>query len=474
MASNIGLIGLATMGANLARNIERNGFTISLFNRTVSKVDDFVQEFGEGKNFVGCHSVEEFVGSLAKPRKILLMVKAGDPVDATIAQLVPHLEEGDIIIDGGNSFFQDTIRRTEELEVKGLRFMGVGVSGGEEGALNGPSIMPGGTKEAWNEVKEILQKIAAKAEDGEPCCDYVGENGAGHYVKMVHNGIEYGDMQLISEAYDILKNMLKFNNEEMADIFEKWNKGKLSSYLIEIAADVLRKKDDRKDGHLIDAILDIAGSKGTGKWTSQNALELGVPLPTITAAVFERAVSTLKDERIEAAKLYPVEARDVEYSESLEAGRAEYVEQLENSLYAAKISTYAQGMFLIKKAAEEYNWDIDLGNTAKLWRAGCIIRAKLLQNITEAYQNNPNLSNLLLDPFFIKEIREVEDDWHGFLGTVLEDGAMPIPAFASSLSYFNSFRNGRLPTNMIQGLRDYFGAHTYQRIDQEGTFHAGW
>lgn len=466
--NNIGLVGLATMGANLARNIERNGYTISVFNRTTETMEKFIADFGgEGTGFTGCATMEEFVASLEAPRKIILLVKAGKPVDLTIEALLPHLEQGDIIIDGGNSHFPDTIRRTEELEAKGIRFMGIGVSGGEEGALMGPSMMPGGTEEAWGEVKDILQKIAAKAPDGEPCCDYVGPNGAGHYVKMVHNGIEYGDMQLISETYFMLKHLLGLSNAKMADIFAKWNEGKLKSFLIEIAADVLRKKDDQGDGDLIDAVLDKSGQKGTGKWTAIHALELGIPLPTVTSAVYERCISAFKEERVEASKIYDSAIPPYE------GDKQAFIDALENALFAAKISTYAQGMFLISEASKEHEWNINLGNTAKLWRAGCIIRAQILQNITEAYKNDSSLSNLLLDPSFQTFIKDNEAAWREVVYTALKSG-VSVPAFASTLTYFDSYRTARLPANMIQSLRDYFGAHTYERLDKEGSFHSEW
>lgn len=464
--SNVGLIGLATMGANLARNIERNGYAISIFNRSNERMEEFMQQFGKDKNFTECKSIEELVTSLETPRKIILLVKAGKPVDLTIEALLPHLEKDDIIIDGGNSFYQDTIRRTEELNKKGIRFMGVGVSGGEEGALNGPSIMPGGTIDAWEQVKDMLQKISAKAEDGEPCCDYVGPDGAGHFVKMVHNGIEYGDMQLISEVYSIMKNGLEMDNEAIANTFKNWNTGKLSSYLIEITSTVLRKKDDKKDGYLIDSIMDKSGQKGTGKWTSINALELSIPLPTITAAVYERFISSFKEERKEAAKIY---------TNDVDAGRDLHLQinDLENALYTAKICAYTQGMFLIKKASEEYGWNIKLSETAKLWRAGCIIRAKILGNITDAYKSNKDLNNLLLDSFFEKEMKENVTSLRTVVAETVKAG-IPCPALSVSLAYFDSYTSETLPANMIQALRDLFGAHTYERIDMEGSFHTEW
>lgn len=465
--SNIGLIGLAVMGQNLARNIERNGYKISVYNRTTSKMTDFINEFGgESTGFTGCETLEDFVNSLEKPRKIITLIKAGPAVDATIESLLPYLDEGDIIMDGGNSYYEDTIRRTKELTEKGIRYMGVGVSGGEEGALNGPSIMPGGSQDSWNEVKEILQTISAKAE-GEPCCDYVGNDGAGHYVKMVHNGIEYGDMELICETYNIMKRVLGMNNEEIADVFERWNKGKLDSFLIEITYKVLRKKDDQSEGYVVDAIMDKAGNKGTGKWTAIDALKLGISLPTVTSAVYERFISTFKEERGRAAKVYPQkECTDQHDKEAI-------INQLENALYAAKVAAYAQGMAMIKEAAKEYNWNIHLGNTAKLWRAGCIIRAKLLKHISDAYADNNDLENLLLDPNFEKEMKASENDWREAIVLAIKHG-VPVPALSSSLAYFDSYRSETLPMNLLQGLRDFFGAHTYERIDIDGVFHTEW
>lgn len=466
--ANIGLVGLAVMGENLVLNMESHGYTVAVYNRTTSKVDDFINGRGKGKNIIGTHSVEEFVNSLESPRKIMIMVKAGKPVDSFIDQVIPFLEEGDIIIDGGNSHFPDTIRRTSYVESKGMLFVGTGVSGGEEGALLGPSIMPGGSLKAWEQIKPIFQAIAAKVEDGTPCCDWVGENGAGHFVKMVHNGIEYGDMQLITEAYQIMKDLLGMNADEMHEVFKVWNKGELDSYLIEITRDILAFKDE--DGSpLVDKILDTAGQKGTGKWIGISALDLGVPLTLIGEAVFARCISAQKDERVEASKILsgttPV----------FEGNRVEFIKDLEKALYASKLVSYAQGYVLMKAAAEEHGWTLNNGGIALMWRGGCIIRSAFLGKIKEAFDNNPNLTNLLLDPFFKSKIEEAQQSWRKVIATAVMNGIW-VPALSTALEYFDGFRNDRLPANLLQAQRDYFGAHTYERIDKPRGefFHTNW
>ncbi len=465
--ADIGLIGLAVMGENLVLNMESKGFTVAVYNRTVQKVTDFVEGRAKGKNIIGTYSIKELVDSLEKPRKVMLMVKAGKPVDAFIDQLIPHLEEGDIIIDGGNSHFPDTIRRTKEVEEKGLLFIGTGVSGGEEGALKGPSIMPGGSKEAWQYVKPIFQKIAAKVTDGSPCCEWVGNDGAGHFVKMVHNGIEYGDMQLISEAYYIMKHALGLSAKEMHDVFAEWNKGELDSYLIEITRDILSKVDKETGEPLVELIMDTAGQKGTGKWTSQAALDLGIATPTITEAVFARYISAVKDERVAASKV--LSGPDVKF----EGNKEEFIEAIRQALFASKICSYAQGFAMMRQASEEHGWDLNFGDIALMWRGGCIIRAQFLENIKDAFDKDPNLANLLLAPYFTEAVDKAQANWRLVVSTAVNMG-LPVPAFSSALAYFDSYRRETLCANMIQAQRDYFGAHTYNRIDKPGTFHTEW
>ncbi len=460
MAADIGLIGLAVMGENLALNIESRGFEVAVFNRTVSRVDDFIAGAADGKNIVGAHSISEFISQLDIPRKIILMVKAGEPVDAFIQLLVPHLSKGDLIIDGGNSNFNDTIRRHAELGEKDILFIGTGISGGEEGALKGPAMMPGGSPEAYTLVEPIFTKIAAQV-DGTPCCSYIGPNGAGHYVKMVHNGIEYGDMQLICEAYSLMKNVLGMNADEMHKVFDKWNQGELNSYLIEITADIFTQKD-ASGTPFVDVVLDQAGQKGTGKWTSISALDLGVSAPTIAEAVFARCISAIKSERVDAAQVIkgPAGTYDGERKGALTA--------IHNALYAAKICSYAQGFALMREASAENDWDLDLGQIALGWRGGCIIRAKFLHRIAEAYERKPDLTNLLLDPYFKDVIEKSQSHWRNVVSTATHVG-VPVPAFSSALAYFDSYRSSRLPANLIQAMRDYFGAHTYHKIDSEGN-----
>lgn len=462
----IGVIGLAVMGKNLAMNIESRGYSVSVYNRSREKTDEMLAET-KGKNIVGTFTIEEFVQSLEKPRKILLMVKAGAATDATLEQLKPFLEKGDIIIDGGNTYFADTQRRNKELSELGLHFIGTGVSGGEEGALHGPSIMPGGQKEAYDLVAPIFQDIAAKV-NGEACTTFIGPDGAGHYVKMVHNGIEYGDMQLISESYFILKHIIGLGADELHNVFADWNKGELDSYLIEITADIFTKKDDETGKPLVDVILDTAGQKGTGKWTSQSALDLGVPLPIITESVFARFISAMKDERVEASKVLNGPA-----AKPFEGNREEFIESIRKALYLSKICSYAQGFAQMRAASEEYNWNLNYGEIAMIFRGGCIIRAQFLQKIKEAYDRDPGLKNLLLDPYF-KEIAEsYQQSLREIISAAVLNG-IPVPSFSAALSYFDSYRTETLPANLIQAQRDYFGAHTYQRIDKEGTFHTEW
>ncbi|MFJ7931671.1 NADP-dependent phosphogluconate dehydrogenase [Peribacillus sp. NPDC096448] len=463
----IGVIGLAVMGKNLALNIESRGHSVSVYNRSSEKTEEFLKNEADGKNFFGAKSTEEFVHSLEKPRKILLMVKAGEPTDATIDSLKPYLEKGDILIDGGNTFFQDTIRRNKELEVTGIHFIGTGVSGGEEGALKGPSIMPGGQKEAYELVEPILKEISAKVE-GDSCCTYIGPNGAGHYVKMVHNGIEYGDMQLISEAYFIMKQVLGLSAQELHEVFAEWNKGELDSYLIEITADIFTKVDKETGKPLIDLILDTAGQKGTGKWTSQSALDLGVSLPIVTESVFARFISALKEERVKASKLLkgPEE-------KTYEGNGEELIEAIRKALYMSKICSYAQGFAQMRSASEEYDWNLRYGDIAMIFRGGCIIRAQFLQKIKDAYDRDPNLPNLLLDSYFKEIVESYQSALRQVLAMAIERG-IAVPSFSSALSYYDSYRTDTLPANLIQAQRDYFGAHTYQRVDKEGIFHTDW
>lgn len=466
--ADIGLVGLAVMGENLVMNMESKGFTVAVYNRTVEKVDAFVNGRGKGLNIIGTHSLEDLVANLERPRKVFLMVKAGAAVDGMIDTLIPLLEPGDIIIDGGNSHFPDTIRRTAHVESKGLLYVGTGVSGGEEGALKGPSMMPGGSPAAWPFVKPIFQAICAKVEDGSPCCDWVGENGAGHFVKMVHNGIEYGDMQLICECYQLMRDLLGMSDDEMHEVFAAWNKTELDSYLIEITRDILGFKDE--DGSaLVEKILDTAGQKGTGKWTGIAALDEGVPLTLIGEAVFARCLSAMKAERVVAAKAFarpkPVFTGD----------KAAFVEALRQALFASKIVSYAQGYTLMRTAAKTYNWNLNYGGIALMWRGGCIIRSVFLGKIKEAYDNNPELSNLLLDPYFKETVEKLVPAWRTVAAAAVSNG-IPAPAMTSALSYFDGYTSERLPANLLQAQRDYFGAHTYERIDQPRGefFHTNW
>lgn len=463
----IGVIGLAVMGKNLALNIESRGYSVSVFNRSPEKTEEFLKNEAEGKNFVGTYSVEEFVNSLEKPRKILLMVKAGPATDATIESLKPYLDKEDILIDGGNTFFKDTIRRNEELEKEGIHFIGTGVSGGEEGALKGPSIMPGGQKEAYELVEPILEAISAKV-DGDSCCTYIGPNGAGHYVKMVHNGIEYGDMQLICEAYFIMKNLLGLEAQELHEVFSEWNKGELDSYLIEITADIFTKVDEETGKPLVDVILDTAGQKGTGKWTSQSSLDLGVPLPIITESVFSRFLSAMKEERVKASKVLSGPE-----TSAFEGDKAEFVEAIRKALYMSKICSYAQGFAQMRSASEEYDWNLSYGDIAMIFRGGCIIRAQFLQKIKDAYDREPALTNLLLDPYFKEIVEGYQSALREVISLAVKHG-IPVPGFSSALAYYDSYRTETLPANLLQAQRDYFGAHTYQRIDKEGIFHTEW
>ena len=465
--ADIGLVGLAVMGENLILNMESNGFTVAIYNRTVEKVDKFISSRGKGKNIIGSHSIEELIANLKTPRKVMLMVKAGKPVDDFIELLLPHLEKGDIIIDGGNSHFMDTIRRTKYLEEKDLLYVGAGVSGGEEGALTGPSIMPGGSPEAWQHVKPIFQSIAAKVEDGTPCCDWVGENGAGHFVKMVHNGIEYGDMQLICEAYHVMKDLLELSYEEMHNVFKEWNEGELNSYLIEITGDILAYRENGSP--LVEKILDTAGQKGTGKWTVNASLDVGAPLTLIGEAVYGRTLSALKDERVEASKILSGPKPD------FDGNKKEFIEDLRKALYASKLVSYAQGYVLMRYAAEEYKWNLNYGGIALMWRGGCIIRSIFLGKIKEAFDKNPKLSNLLLDPFFKEKIESSQSSWRKVVASSALNGIW-IPALSTALNYFDGFRNSRLPTNLLQAQRDYFGAHTYERVDKKRGefFHTNW
>lgn len=468
--SDIGLIGLAVMGENLALNIARNGFKISVFNRTVSKVEDFVSGRGKQDNIIGTKTPEEFANSLAKPRVAIILVKAGFPVDATIKSLLPYFEEGDIIIDGGNSNFNDSERRSKELVEKGIHFVGAGVSGGEEGALNGPSIMPGGASEAWPRIKNVLQTICAKADNNEPCCEWISGGGSGHFVKMVHNGIEYGDMQLIAEGYFLMKHLLGMNNEEISEVFTEWNKGPLDSYLIEITKDIMVKKDDLgSDNYTLDVIMDTAGQKGTGKWTAIAALDLGMPLTLIGEAVFARCLSSQKQERIKASNYLP------KVEVNFNGDKKEFIQNIHDALYAAKIVSYAQGFVLLKAAESEYNWKFNYGDIANMWRGGCIIRSKFLGNIRQAFIKDENLENLLLDDFFKNAIVNAQAGWRKVAATALMNG-IPAPAITSALSYYDGYRIADGSANMIQAQRDYFGAHTYERKDKSKGefFHYNW
>jgi 6-phosphogluconate dehydrogenase len=467
--ADIGLIGLAVMGENLVLNMASRGVTVAVYNRTTSKVDDFVQGRGKDKTIIGTHSPEELVAQLKPPRRVMMMVQAGAAIDRVIESLVPLLEPGDILIDGGNSHYPDTIRRTRELTEKGLLYIGTGVSGGEEGALKGPSIMPGGNPKAWPHVKEIFQAIAARVDDGSPCCDWVGEDGAGHYVKMVHNGIEYGDMQMICEAYSLLHQVLGMSPAEMSAVFRDWNAGELDSYLIEITGDILAKVDDETGRPMIDVILDTAGQKGTGKWTGIDALQLGAPTATITEAVFARCISALKEERVAAAPILKGPQA------SFDGDREAFAEDVRRALYASKICSYAQGFQLLSMAAAEYDWNLNYGGIALMWRGGCIIRAQFLGRIKEAFDSDPKLANLLLAPYFREAIEASQDSWRRVVATAVTHG-IPVPAFSSGLAYFDGYRSERLPANLLQAQRDYFGAHTYERTDKPRGqfFHTNW
>ncbi len=466
--ADIGLIGLAVMGENLVMNMESKGFTVAVYNRSPEKISNFIEGRAKGKNIIGTFSIQDLVDNLKKPRKIMLMVKAGLPVDSLINKLIPYLEKGDIIIDGGNSYFRDSIRRTKYVEEKGLLYVGAGVSGGEEGALKGPSIMPGGSPAAWSHVKPIFQTMAAKVEDGSPCCNWVGSDGAGHFVKMVHNGIEYGDMQIISESYHLMKLLLGMSADEIYEVFKEWNKGELNSYLIEITRDILAFKD--KDGSpLVDKILDTAGQKGTGKWTAISAFDEGIPLTLIGEAVFARSLSALKNERIKASSILsgPVP--------KFEGDKKSFIEDIKNALYASKIISYAQGYSLMHSAAKNFGWNLNFGEIALMWRGGCIIRSIFLGKIKEAFDDDANLTNLLLDPYFKGTVDRAQSGWRRVVAAAIING-IPVPAFTSSLSYFDGYRSEKLPANLLQAQRDYFGAHTYERVDKPRGefFHTNW
>jgi 6-phosphogluconate dehydrogenase len=470
---DIGLIGLAVMGQNLILNMNDHGYVVVAHNRTVSKVDDFLAKEAKGTKVQGAHSIQELVAKLKKPRRIMLLVKAGQPVDDFIKELTPHLEKGDIIIDGGNSLFEDTNRRVNEAEAKGLLFIGTGVSGGEEGARHGPSLMPGGSPAAWPHVKKIFQDVAAKVEGGAPCCDWVGEGGAGHYVKMVHNGIEYGDMQLICEAYALMKDGLGMAPDEMAKVFAEWNKGELDSYLIEITSHILAKKD--ADGlPLVDKILDAAGQKGTGKWTVINSQELGIPITLMAEAVYARCVSALKDDRVAAAKKLKGPKPLLPAAKKAEKKKA-FLNEIRDALYASKIISYAQGYMLMRAAAKEYKWNLNYGGIALMWRGGCIIRSRFLGKIKEAFDTNPKLTNLLLDGYFRGEVKRCQKGWRNVVAAAAKRG-IPVPAFSTALAFFDSYRSAVLPANLLQAQRDYFGAHTYERVDKPRGeyFHTNW
>ncbi|HME58703.1 MAG TPA: decarboxylating NADP(+)-dependent phosphogluconate dehydrogenase [Terracidiphilus sp.] len=466
---DIGLIGLAVMGQNLVLNMNDHGFKVAVFNRTVSKVDDFLANEAKGTQVAGAHSVEEFAGLLKRPRRVMLMVKAGASVDETIEHVLPYLEKGDIIIDGGNSLFTDSTRRTKDLAAKGILFIGTGVSGGEEGARHGPSIMPGGNPAAWPHVKEIFQAIAAKVEDGTPCCDWVGEDGAGHFVKMVHNGIEYGDMQLICEAYDLMQRGLGLTADELHEVFADWNKGELDSYLIDISRDIFSKKDE--DGKpIVDKILDTAGQKGTGKWTVFSSLDLGQPVTLIGESVFARCLSALKEERVKAAKILKGPSAKASVGD-----RATFIEDVRRALYSSKMVSYAQGYMLLRAAAKEHGWNLNMGGIALMWRGGCIIRSRFLGKIKEAFDKNPGIENLLLDSFFSAALNNYQASWRKAVVQAVELG-VPTPAFSTALAFFDGYRTARLPANLLQAQRDYFGAHTYERVDKPRGefFHTNW
>ncbi|WP_053980353.1 decarboxylating NADP(+)-dependent phosphogluconate dehydrogenase [Marinagarivorans algicola] len=466
--SDIGLIGLAVMGENLVLNMASKGFTVTAYNRSTEKVKNFVEGRAAGQSIRGAYSIEELVQSLAKPRKIMIMVKAGAPVDATIESLIPLLDEGDIIIDGGNTHYPDTIRREKYLSEKGIHFVGAGVSGGEEGALTGPSIMPGGSLEAWEAIKPIFQNISAKVEDGSPCCDYVGENGAGHFVKMVHNGIEYGDMQLLCEAYQVMKEVVGMSADEIHGVFADWNKTELDSYLVEITRNIMAYKDEN-DEPLVEKILDTAGQKGTGKWTGVIALDLGVPLTLIAESVFARCISALKDERVAASKVLTGPTK------SFTGDKTAFIEDLRQAVLASKIVSYAQGYTLMREAAKEFGWNLNYGGIAMMWRGGCIIRSAFLGDIKNAFDKNPELSNLLLDDYFNDIITKAQQGWRNVAVATITNG-VPTPCLMAALNYFDGYRTARLPANLLQAQRDYFGAHTYERIDKPRGefFHTNW
>ena len=465
--SDIAVVGLAVMGQNLILNMNDNGIKVTAYNRTASKVDDFLNNEAKGTSVVGAHSLQEVVDSLKTPRKIMLMIKAGEAVDNEIDSLIPLLSPGDIIIDGGNSLYSDTIRRTEYVQSKGLLYIGTGVSGGEEGARRGPSIMPGGSPDAWPHVKDIFQKISAKVDDGTPCCDWVGQGGAGHYVKMVHNGIEYGDMQLICEAYSLLRDYAGLNNDQAAEIFNDWNKGELNSYLIEITADILAYKENNES--LIDKILDTAGQKGTGKWTVIDSAQLGQPLTLITEAVFARCVSALKEQRVIASKELSGP------SGKLDSDKQQFIDNVKQALYASKIVSYTQGYMLMHAAAKEYGWNLNYGGIALMWRGGCIIRSQFLGKIKQAHENNPEIENLMLDSFFKAALANAQDSWRSVVSSAIQAG-IPVPAMSSALSFYDGYRSENLPANLLQAQRDYFGAHTYERTDKPRGefFHTNW
>jgi 6-phosphogluconate dehydrogenase len=467
LKADIGLFGLAVMGENLVLNIESRGFTVAVFNRTRQKTEDFAQNRAKGKNIIPTYQLKDFIAALSRPHKVMLMVRAGEAVDTVIGQLLPYLEEGDLIIDGGNSHYTDTIRRHNKLKEKGFLFIGTGISGGEQGALKGPSIMPGGSRAAYGLVEQLFTKIAAVA-DGEPCCTYIGDNGAGHYVKMVHNGIEYADMQLIAEAYYLMANALDMTAEQMHDCFAEWNRGDLNSYLIEITADILSKKDTETGRPMVDVIADIAAQKGTGAWTAQDGLSLGVAAPVIAEAVFARSISAIKSERLAASKHLAGPTKT-----KYDGNRSEFITAIHDGLYASKICSYAQGFALMAAAAKQYSWSLDFGRIARIWRAGCIIRAGFLDRIAEAFDRRGDLPNLLLDCYFSRIIERSASNWRRVVSIAVELG-IAVPAFASALGYFDSYRTSRLSANLLQAQRDYFGAHTYQRTDKPGSFHTDW
>ncbi|QLL78035.1 NADP-dependent phosphogluconate dehydrogenase [Ligilactobacillus saerimneri] len=468
--AQIGVIGMAVMGKNLALNIESRGYRVAIFNRTAAKTEKVMADHAE-KNLVPSYTLEDFVASLEKPRRIIMMVKAGKPTDMFIERLLPLLDKGDVLIDGGNTFFGDTMRRNAKLDESGINFIGMGVSGGEKGALEGPSLMPGGQKEAYQLVEPILKQIAAKAKDGEPCVTYIGPNGAGHYVKMVHNGIEYGDMELISESYFLMRNLLGMSVDEIAAVFEEWRHGELDSYLIDITADILTRKDDLgSDRPIVDMILDRAGNKGTGKWSSQSALELGVPQSLITESVYARYISAMKDERVAASKVLPEKVNAVQISADQ---KQEMIEKIRQALYFSKVMSYAQGFEQMRVASEKYDWNLNYGELAKIWREGCIIRAQFLQKITDAFERDPELNNLLLDPYFTDIVAKYQTAVREIAALAIQAG-VPSPAFNAAITYYDQYRSAVLPANMIQAQRDYFGAHTYERTDREGIFHYSW